>query len=80
MNKSKYFNVIFAAGDIAQIQAGKVYDVKLTLNGNFNSKDDTDPGDGGGGSDDDQTANVKVNVGITVTPTEWAKTDVAKPF
>ena len=81
MTTKKYFNVIFADGDIEAIKAGKVYDVKLTFKGNFNSEDDsTDPGDGGGGSDDDDTPNVKVSLGVTVTPSEWADRPTNKPF
>lgn len=81
--KTKYFTVYFgekktgAAGNQANIEGGKTYDIGLTLNGSF----DPAGGTGGGGTDDPTKPSVDANVTVTVTPATWtANVTIDKNF
>lgn len=75
----KYFNVIFAPGEGGVIEAGKAYNVSITLNGDFRPTDEGG-GSGGGGTDTPDEPNVKLDVTVTVTPADWTDTPTNKPF
>lgn len=81
--KTKYFTVYFGekktgeAGNQANIEGGKTYDINLTLNGSF----DPSTGTGGGGTEDPTKPSVDANVTVTVTPAEWtANVTIDKNF
>lgn len=75
----KYFNVIFAPGEGGVIEAGKAYNVSITLNGDFRPSDEGG-GSGGGGTDTPDEPNVKMDVTVTVTPATWTDAPTDKPF
>lgn len=64
-----YFTTYFGGGDQAELEPGKVYTVKLALNGNFKPADDG--GSGGGGTTDPTKPTVNSSVEVTVVPATW---------
>ena len=59
----------FGGGDQEELEPGKVYTVKLALNGNF--KPTNQGGSGGCGTDDPTKPTVNSAVEVTVLPAAW---------
>lgn len=68
-DQTLYFTTYFGGGDQAELEPGKVYTVKLALNGNF--KPTNQGGSGGGGTDDPTKPTVNSAVEVTVLPADW---------
>lgn len=67
--QTMYFTTYFGGGDQNELVAGKAYNVKLALNGNFKPSDDG--GSGGGGTTDPTKPTVNSSVEVTVTAANW---------
>lgn len=67
--QTMYFTTYFGGGDQKELVAGKAYNVKLALNGNFKPSDDG--GSGGGGTTDPTKPTVNSSVEVTVTAANW---------
>lgn len=67
--QTMYFTTYFGGGDQKELVAGKAYNVKLALNGNFKPSDDG--GSGGGGTTDPTKPTVNSSVEVTVTAAGW---------
>lgn len=68
-DQTLYFTTYFGGGDQNELEPGKVYTVKLALNGNF--KPTNEGGSGGGGTTDPTKPTVNSSVEVTVTPATW---------
>ena len=68
-DQTLYFTTYFGGGDQEELEPGKVYTVKLALNGNF--KPTNQGGSGGGGTDDPTKPTVNSAVEVTVLPAAW---------
>lgn len=68
-DETLYFTTYFGGGDKAELEPGKVYTVKLALNGNFKPSDEG--GSGGGGTTDPTVPTVNSAIEVTVTPATW---------
>lgn len=67
--QTMYFTTYFGGGDQDVLEAGKAYNVKLALNGNF--KPSGEGGSGGGGTTDPTKPTVNSSVEVTVTAASW---------
>lgn len=75
---TKYFTVYFGGGDRAELEAGKAYNIKLALNGNF--KPTNQGGSGGGGTDQPDKPTVESSVEVTVTTASWTPVIINKEW
>lgn len=67
-DQTLYFTTYFGGGDQVALEPGKVYTVKLALNGNFKP---TNEGGSGGGTTDPTKPTVNSSVEVTVLPATW---------